>query len=82
MQIAPHLTTKSEYRRFHFTYLFGGREWSIEIPALSLDEARERMKVLPFAHCDGEVAPRMERAPATVQPVQQRRRVSWFTRAA
>lgn len=76
MHIAPAVQAKSEYRRFLFTYLFGGREWSLEVPALSLEEAKERVKVLPFSRCDGELGTRRA---ANAKPP---RKVNWFTRAA
>ena len=60
-----------EYRRFVFTYVYGGREWSLEVPALSLEEAKERVRVLPFARCEGE-AVRAERPPP---------RTHWFARS-
>jgi hypothetical protein len=53
----------SEYKRYLFTYLYAGTEWSVEIAALSLDEAKERMKVIPFARYEGESAPRRAAAP-------------------
>ena len=72
MQMAPSVQAKSEYRRFVFTYVYGGREWSLEVPALSLEEAKERVRVLPFARCEGE-AVRAERPPPP--------RTHWFARA-
>jgi hypothetical protein len=76
MRIAPAVQVKSEFKRYLFTYRFGGDEWSLEIPALSLEEAKERVKVLPFAECHGEQ--RREAPPRQVRP----RRSIWFTRAA
>ena len=75
MQAASPRRYHSEYRRYLFTYLFGGTEWSVEIPALSLEEARERIKVLPFARCDGEVHAR-----TSAHPVEPERRGGWFRR--
>lgn len=76
MQLAPTIQAKSEYKRFLFTYLFGGREWSLEVPALTLEEARERVRVLPFARCNGEFrGRRVEPAPAAA------RRTGWFRKA-
>ena len=64
----------SEYRRYLFTYSFGGIEWSVEIPALTLDEAKERIKILPFAECQGEVGAQSRPRP------RRPRRSSWFSR--
>lgn len=75
MQMAPSNQTRSEYRRFLFTYLFDGREWSLEVPALSLEEARERVRVLPFARCDGEARAGPSR------PAPAPRRTHWFARS-
>lgn len=48
----------SEYRRYLFTYRYAGTDWSVEIAALSIDEAKERVKLIPFARFEGESAPR------------------------
>lgn len=74
MQMAPSVQAKSEYRRFVFTYVYGGHEWSLEVPALSLEEAKERVRVLPFARCEGERASRID------QPAAETPRKSWFGR--
>lgn len=74
MNLAPALHAKSEYRRFVFTYVYGGREWSLEVPALSADEAKERLRVLPFARCEGERANRSD------EPVAETPKKSWFGR--
>jgi hypothetical protein len=40
--------------KFLFTYRFNGVDWSIEVPAMSLEEAKERVKVLSFARSEDE----------------------------
>ncbi|MCP4381091.1 MAG: hypothetical protein GY798_06685 [Hyphomicrobiales bacterium] len=55
--------TPSEYQRFSFTYRFDGADWSIEVPALSLEEARERVRVLGFARYDGDQEKRRKPTP-------------------
>lgn len=45
---------RSPIRKFPFTYRFDGADWCIEIPARSLEEAKERVKVLGFARYEGE----------------------------
>ncbi len=51
------------FRKFLFSYRYDGAEWSIEIPARSVDEARKRISSLALARYDGEV---FARYPATV----------------
>jgi hypothetical protein len=42
------------YKRYLFEYRYDDAEWCLEIPARSEAEARERLKVLPWAHYRGE----------------------------
>ncbi|MCB1498006.1 MAG: hypothetical protein KDJ86_19635 [Bauldia sp.] len=65
---APTFTT------YHFTYRFEGAEWSIAIPAQSLQEAKERVKVLGFARYEGE-------AGSSARRTSGRRGSGWFRRA-
>ncbi|UWF67443.1 MULTISPECIES: hypothetical protein [unclassified Brucella] len=51
------------FRKFLFSYRYDGAEWSIEIQARSVDEARKRISSLALARYDGEV---FARYPATV----------------
>ncbi len=67
-------SVRSQFKKFPFTYRFDGTDWCIEIPARSLDEAKERLKVLGFARYEGE-APR---AP-TASPARRPR--GWFQNA-
>lgn len=64
----------TSYGKYRFTYRFDGEDWSFEIPALSLEEAKERVKVLAFARPENETRP--DRA---VSP--QRRPRGWFREA-
>lgn len=42
-------------RTFLFSYRYNGSEWSLEIPAESAREARERLSAMSFARMDGEL---------------------------
>ncbi len=42
------------YKRYLFEYRYDDAEWALEIPARSEAEARERLKVLPWAQYRGE----------------------------
>jgi hypothetical protein len=64
----------SQYRKFRFTYRFDGTDWCIEVPALSLEEARERVKVLGFARHEGD-------APSARATEPARRPRGWFRAA-
>jgi len=48
---------ESTRSKFRFTYRFNGADWCIEVPAQSLEEAKERVKVLSFARHEEELAP-------------------------
>lgn len=63
MKTSSETQIPSEYKRFSFTYRFDGADWSIEVPALTLEEARERVRVLGFARYDGDQAKRKKRSP-------------------
>jgi hypothetical protein len=47
---------ESTRSKFRFTYRFNGADWCIEVPAQSLEEAKERVKVLSFARYEDELA--------------------------
>lgn len=42
-------------KRYLFEYRFGDAEYGFEIPADSLEEARERLKALTWARYEGEI---------------------------
>jgi hypothetical protein len=46
----------SEYKRFLFEYRHEGAEWALELSARDLDDAKARLKALPWAKYKGEVA--------------------------
>jgi hypothetical protein len=46
---------QSACSKFRFTYRFNGTDWCIEVPAQSLEEAKERVKVLSFARFEDEI---------------------------
>jgi hypothetical protein len=60
--------------KFLFTYRFNGVDWSIEVPAMSLEEAKERVKVLSFARSEDEKA--SSRNPPISERRSQRRFLS------
>lgn len=51
------ISSQPQYRKFPFTYRFDGVDCCIEIPALSLEEAKLRLKVLGFARYEGDARP-------------------------
>ena len=55
--------TPSPYRKYSFTYRFDGADWTIEIPALSLEEAKDRVKVLGFARYENDKKSKRKRDP-------------------
>ena len=70
----PEAGVSPKYRNYHFTYRFDGTEWSIPIRAKSLQEAKERVKVLGFARYEGE-------AGSSARRTSGRRGSGWFRRA-
>jgi len=42
-------------KRFLFTYPYKGAYYDLEIPAETLEEAKERVKAIRYAHYDGEL---------------------------
>lgn len=76
MTITHATPTKTTFKKFRFTYRFDGADWNIEIPATSLEEAKDRVKVLTFARYENE-------APASVSRLANSERYSsgWFTNA-
>ena len=42
-------------RRFLFEYRHGGSEWALELHARDLEDARARLRTLPFASYQGEI---------------------------
>lgn len=47
--------SESGYTTHLFSYRYDGSEWSLEIPAKSAREAKERLGALTFARYDGEL---------------------------
>jgi hypothetical protein len=45
----------SKLRTFLFSYNYEGAQYSFEIPAYSLDEAKARLSRITFAKYDGEL---------------------------
>lgn len=71
MEPSPNPT---RYKKYSFTYRFEGADCCIEIPALSLEEAKQRLQVIGFARYDG--AP-----PQPLAAARKRRSSSWFRNA-
>lgn len=44
-----------EFKRYLFEYRHEGAEWALEILARDADDARERIKRIPWAQYQGEV---------------------------
>ena len=44
---------EEDYKFFLFRYHFEGHDWELTVPARTYDEARERMKLMPYARYDG-----------------------------
>lgn len=44
-----------EFKRYLFEYRHEGAEWALEIQARDIEDARERLKQLPWAQYQGEV---------------------------
>ena len=76
MTITHAIRAKSIYEKYRFTYRFNGADWNIEVPALSLEEAKDRIKVLTFARYESE-------APASLTRLadSERHAPGWFTNA-
>jgi hypothetical protein len=45
----------SAFKRYLFEYRHDGAEWAMEISARDLDDAKARLKALPWAKYQGEV---------------------------
>jgi len=67
-------SVRSKFRKYPFTYRYDGTDWCIEIPARSLEEAKERVKVLGFARYEGET-------PRAATATADRRPRGWFQSA-
>jgi len=48
-----------------FTYNYGGAQYSLEIPAASADEAKERLTRIVYASYDGELVTKVPAFPAS-----------------
>ena len=59
MRLVPSIRTKHDYRTILFSYRFDSAEWSLEISATCLEEARERVKALSFTRYNGELIARL-----------------------
>jgi hypothetical protein len=44
------------FNRYLFEYRYEGAEWALEICARDLDDAKARLKAIPWARLKGEVA--------------------------
>ncbi len=55
-----------ELKTFLVSYHHQGTDWSLELKALTAEDARERLKVLPLSRIDGEL---VAKVPATFGPI-------------
>ena len=46
----------AKIKRYLFEYRHEGSEWALEIPARDLEDAKARLKAMPWAQYRGEVA--------------------------
>lgn len=53
-------------KTYLFSYRYGGAEWSLEIPAETAREARERLSAITLARYDGEA---IAKVPAVAGPI-------------
>jgi hypothetical protein len=58
----------SGYKTHLFTYRHDGAEWTLEIKARDIRDAKERLKALPLARYDGEL---ITKVPASLGPLMQ-----------
>lgn len=73
-QITPSHNCES-FKTFLFQYFHDGSWWSVEMPALSQEDAIARMKKLPLAQYSGELVEKIEADMGTGTIVQLR---CWF----
>ena len=55
----------SGFQTYLVSYRHDGSEWSLELPASSYDDARQRLDKLVFARVDGEL---VAKVPASLGP--------------
>ena len=58
----------SGYKTHLFTYRHDGAEWTLEIKARDVHDAKERLKALSFARYDGEL---ITKVPVSLGPLMQ-----------
>jgi len=60
--------TSFQYQTYLFTYRHDGAEWTLEIKARDIHDAKERLKALPFARYDGEL---IAKVPVSLGPLMK-----------
>lgn len=55
-----------EFKRFLVSYRHDGAQWNIELPATSLEDAKQRLSQLHFGRVDGEL---IANIPGTMGPM-------------
>jgi hypothetical protein len=60
--------TPFQYQTYLFTYRHDGAEWTLEIKARDVHDAKERLKALPFARYDGEL---IAKVPVSLGPLMK-----------
>ncbi|WP_374526006.1 hypothetical protein [Sphingopyxis sp.] len=56
----------SEFKSYLVSYRHDGGEWNIELPATSIEDARQRLSQLHFGRVEGEV---IARIPSSLGPI-------------
>ena len=52
-------------KTYLFSYNYQGSDYSLEIPACSIDEAKERLSRMVYANYDGELVAKIPALPST-----------------
>lgn len=60
------MLNNDESKTFLISYHHHGAEWVLELKARDVDDARERLRVLPLARIDGELKAKI---PASLGPL-------------
>jgi hypothetical protein len=60
--------TSSQYQTYLFTYRHDGAEWTLEIKARDVRDAKERLRALSFARYDGEL---IAKVPVSLGPLMK-----------
>lgn len=67
-----------EYKIFTCSYRYAGKEWSVDFPATSFEDAEARLSAMHFGKVDGELVATIPAASGTSLYV---RAVTWIRNA-